>query len=94
MADDIDDEAELALPPGPLCAKCFHQPCPCCPLPCCDLLQPGCCEDRCAVALEDFDTWKSECARVAASVDADEVWLVMSLGPWLPVSVRVTRGIR
>lgn len=43
---EIGDEEECemrvayALPPGPLCERCRHEPCPCCPMPWCDLLIP------------------------------------------------------
>jgi hypothetical protein len=103
VSDEIGDELTegepvLALPPGPLCARCFHCPCPCCPLPFCDLLQPGCCENECEVSREDFQQWQADCASVpkppASSDDDEGPWLVVTVGPWLPVSVRFDRGIR
>lgn len=97
MAGEIDDEDEYALPPGPLCAKCFHHPCPCCPLPFCDLLQPECCESQCDISIEDFEMWKIECKGKGPPEGPngeDAGWCVVSVGPWLPVSVRVERGIR
>lgn len=38
--DECEQRFVYALPPGPLCERCLHEPCPCCPLPWCDLMIP------------------------------------------------------
>lgn len=58
--DRLDAWALLALPPSPLCARCGHQLCPCCPVPCCDLLDCVCFAKHdgiCEVDLNDYAAW-------------------------------------
>lgn len=37
-SDACEKRFVYALPPGPMCARCGHELCPCCPLPWCDIL--------------------------------------------------------
>lgn len=67
--EDFDDEPLLALPPSPLCERCSHNLCPCCPLPWCDQLLPeqdldSCCDGDCVVDAYDFESWQRHVAAV------------------------------
>jgi hypothetical protein len=84
----------VALPPAPICAACFHPPCPCCPLPWCDRLQPGCCEDVCEIDRQDFEVWKAERDPLFPDPEQDNAAGVqVAEGPWFPTAVRRARGV-
>lgn len=95
----IDDDRDVVgLPPAPICAACFHAPCPCCPLPWCDQLLPGCCEHTCEIDRADFELWKAACDLVFPDPDDGDDWepgpaFTVSEGPWFPAAVRRERGV-
>lgn len=92
LLEGFEDDNQWAMPPAPLCEVCSHAPCPCCPLPFCDRLLPGCCEVTCTIDLIDFEAWKRECEERGPPEPDDDAGdppcLVQSEGPWFPCAVR------
>ena len=93
MAEVIELDVYLGLPPSPLCERCGHSLCPLCG-PFRDLnmhCSVGCkCLDvaeGCDVEPIAFLVWQSELARL------NPIGAVMlhTLGPWFPIAVRQQR---
>ena len=76
-----------ALPPSPLCERCEHALCQCCPRPSCDLFDCEC--EECEVPLEDWRAWRQQANR--AELDDDRVghhWTTLQDGPWWSLKAR------
>ena len=88
----LDGYAVHALPPSPLCSRCGHQLCPCCPLPWCDDLECQCFTEHdgaCVVAEPDWKAWQRQLG--ASRFDDDVVGhhsVTLQLGPWWPMKER------
>lgn len=86
--DRLDAVPLHALPPSPLCERCEHQLCQCCPGPWCDRINCTCYEDHdgeCIVLPEDWRAWRRQVD--ACELDSDRVGdhcTTLQDGPWWP----------
>lgn len=90
--DRLDAFPGHALPPSPLCERCEHPLCPCCPSPWCDDLECACFgehDGRCKVSEPD---WKAGQRQLDATrLDESKVGhhlVTLQLGPWWPFKER------